>query len=134
MWTETLQHPILRRLYAVVWVTLVTVTLLQSSGSPIVGPPAPPGPPDDARELFLTTGHIVAFSVMLVLLWWALHPAPFALPVALATCCVLGILTEFLQTFVPDRSVSLGDLATNILVSAAAAFLVYWKVSRPTRS
>lgn len=134
MWIEALQHPMLRRLYAVVWVTLVTVMLLQSSSSPVVGPPAPPGPPDDARELLLTTGHIIAFSVMLVLLWWALQPAPLALPVALLTCLILGIVTEFLQALVPDRSVSFNDLATNCLVSAAAAGLVYWKASRPTHN
>jgi VanZ family protein len=134
MLIETLQRPMLRRLYAVVWVTLVTVTLLQSSSAPLVGPPAPPGPPDFERELFLTTGHIVAFSVMLVLLWWALQPAPLALPVALATCLVFGILTEFLQALVPDRSVSLGDLVVNCLVSLAAALLIYWKVSRPTHN
>jgi VanZ family protein len=123
-----------RRLYALVWVTLVTVTLLQSSSAPVVGPPAPPGPPDYQRELLLTTGHIVAFSVMLVLLWWALRPAPRALPVSLVTCLVLGILTEFLQALVPDRSVSLGDLVVNCLVSLAAALLVYWKVERPTHN
>jgi VanZ family protein len=134
MWIETLQTPTLRRLYAVVWVALVTVTLLQSSSSPVVGPPAPPGPPDYEREIFLTTGHIVAFSIMLVLVWWALRPAPHALPVAFVTCCALGILTEFLQALVPDRSVSFGDLAVNCLVSAAAALLIYWKESRPTHS
>lgn len=131
---DTLRSPLFRQLYAVVWVSLITVTLLQSSSSPVVGPPAPPGPPDYQRELFLTSGHIVAFSVMLVLLWWALRPAPHALPVALVSCFTLGILTEFLQALVPDRSVSFGDLAVNCLVSAAAALLIYWKESRPTHN
>jgi VanZ family protein len=131
---RTLQSPLFRQGYAVAWVALVTVLLLQSSSTPVVGPPAPLGPPDYERELLLTIGHIVAFGVMLVLLWWALCPAPHALLVAFVTCCVFGTLTEFLQSLVPDRSVSLGDLAVNCLVSVAAALLIYWKVSRPTHN
>src|SRR5690349_24055048 len=75
---ETLQHPMLRRFYIVGWMILITITLLQSSGRPVVGPPAPPGPPSDSRELFLTSGHVVAFGVMLILLWWAMRSAPHA--------------------------------------------------------
>ncbi len=131
---RTLQSPWFRQLSAVAWVTLVTVTLLQSSGTPVVGPPAPPGPPSYERELFLTSGHVVAFSVMLVLLWWALRPAPHALAVALVTCCVYGALTELLQELVPDRSASLDDLLVDCLVSILAALLIYWRTSRATHN
>ena len=122
---ETLQHPMLRRVYILAWVAFMTVTLLQSSGRPIVGPPAPPGPPSDSRELFLTTGHIIGFTIMLVLLWWALRPAPRALSVALITCWVFGAVTELLQRLVPDRESAFGDFFVDCLVSAVAALLIY---------
>jgi len=105
----------------------VTVTLLQSSGKPVVGPPAPPGPPSNERELFLTSGHIVAFAVMMVLLWWALRPAKYALIVALVTCMIFGAVTEIAQRLVPDRSSSLSDLLVNWIVSSAVALVIYWR-------
>ena len=126
---KILTRPTFRRLYIVLWMILMTVTLLQSSGRPLVGPPAPPGAPSPSRELFLTTGHVVAFSVMLVLLWWALRPAPHALLAALATCWIYGALTELLQTLVPDRSASLDDFAVDCLVSGIAALIIYWRLS-----
>lgn len=136
--TEILKSPNARRLYVIVWMILMTVTLLQSSGKPVVGPPAPPGAPSPERELFLTTGHLVGFGVMLVLLWWALIPAPHALAVAVATCWVYGAATELLQTLVPDRGASWDDLLVDCLVSGAAALLIYgassWLTHRPRPS
>ena len=89
---EKLKQPMFRRFYIVAWMVLLSVLLLQSSGKPVVGAPAPPGPPSDSRELFLTCGHIGGFGIMLVLLWWALQPARRALIVAFITCCVYGLL------------------------------------------
>lgn len=124
-----LTRPAMRRLYIIVWMILCTVTLLQSSGSPVVGPPAPPGPPSSEREVLLTTGHVVAFGVMLVLLWWALRPAPHALLAALAVCWIYGGATELLQRLVPDRGPSLEDFAVDCLVSGLAALLIYGRSS-----
>lgn len=129
---EKLKHPTARRLYIIGWMALVTVTLLQSSAHPVVGAPAPPGHPDATREFFLTMGHVVAFSVMTALLWWALRPARGALIVALSFCVVYGGATELLQTLVPDRGASLDDFAVDCLVSAITALAIYWRASIPT--
>jgi VanZ family protein len=115
-----------------VWVALVTVTLLQSSRQPLIGPPAPTGHPDAEREFFLTLGHIVAFAVMIALLWWALHPARHALAVALITCCVYGAATELLQTLVPDRGATFSDFAVDCVVSGIVALVIYERTSSPT--
>lgn len=123
---EFLQQPMLRRLYAVAWVTLAAVTLLQSSGAPVVGPPAPPGAPSQAREYFLTGGHIIAFALMLLLIWWALRPAPHALIAALVCCLIFGWVTEAAQQLVPDRSASIDDLLVDWAASGIAALVIYW--------
>jgi len=129
---EKLRHPTARRLYIVGWMVLVTVTLLQSSAHPVVGAPAPPGHPDPTREFFLTMGHVVAFSVMTALLWWALRPARGALVVSLIFCVVYGAATELLQSLVPDRGASLEDFAVDCLVSAITGLIIYWRESNPT--
>lgn len=126
-----LQHPILRRLYVIGWIALVTVTLLQSSQQPLVGPAAPLSF-DLGWELLLTLAHAAAFGIMIALLWWALHPARRALPVALVFCCVYGGVTELLQTAVPDRGASLGDFAVDCLVSGIVALAIYYRASLPT--
>lgn len=118
------QHPTLRRLYAILWVAVVSVALLQSSMHPVIGPAQPPGPVSPERELFLTTAHLVAFSGMLVLIWWALHPAKHALLVALLFCWGYAIATELLQTLVPDRGASFYDLWMDFAAASIAALFI----------
>ncbi|MFW5691397.1 MAG: VanZ family protein [Chloroflexota bacterium] len=124
----------LRRVYVILWTGLMTLLLLQSSAQPLIGPAAPPGPPDTLRELLMIAGHLVAFGGLVVLLWWALLPgtaSPRALLVAVAFALVMSISTELLQGLVPDREPSLWDIATN----AAAVLLAAWVICcRPAGS
>lgn len=120
----TVQRPTLRRLYAVVWVAVASVALLQSSMHPLIGPAQPPGPVSPERELFLTAAHLVVFSGMLVLVWWALHPARHALLVALLFCWGYAVATELLQTLAPDRGASLYDLWMDFAAVSIAALLI----------
>jgi VanZ family protein len=112
---------------ALAYTALLTLLLVQSSGHPVVGPAAPPGKPSVERELLLTSGHIVGFSLLVIIWWWALRRAwgeRRALVVSLAISFILGVVTEVAQTLVPDRSSSWDDLAVNVLVSLAAALLI----------
>lgn len=127
-YTHLLQHPILRRLYALTWSTLITVALVQSSTQPVVGPAAPPGDPDPLRELLLNAAHLVAFSTLTTLWWWAFAPSvPLkrALTLALGIALTLSLVTELLQSLVPDREVSLLDMLMNALSATAAARAIW---------
>ncbi len=115
----------LRWLCALVWLAVVTVTLLQSSEHPLVGPAQPPGPVSLEREIFLTSAHIVAFSGMSFLIWWGLQPARRALFIALAFCWCYGVATELLQTLVIDRGASFSDLFFDFAASGIMAYLIY---------
>lgn len=123
-------HPTTRRLMAVLWTLLVTVMLLQSSGHPVVGPPAPPGPPDFNREIQLTIGHIITFSVLTLLLWWALRPnlsTGRSLFVTLAFTLIYGVITELAQMMVVDREPSFYDMAINASTAILVGVLIYSK-------
>jgi VanZ family protein len=127
--TETLTHPVLRWAYALGWTALALVTLLQSSNQPVIGPAAPPGPPPLERELLLAVGHIVAFSILTALWWWALSASMntrAALVLAVLIALTIGTLTEIAQASVPDRSASWEDLAVNWLVTIVTA----WRIRR----
>ncbi len=119
---------------AFAWTMLVTVLLVQSSGHPMIGPPAPPGTPSLTRELELTAGHVITFFVLVVLWWWALSTAlaePRALFVAVGFALIFGLLTEVAQSAVPDREVSLFDLAVNWSVTIIAAVVISSRWRKP---
>lgn len=125
-----------RWLYALAFTLLVTVLLVQSSSQPLVGPPAPPGPPDLKREIELTLGHVGAFSGLVVLWWWALLavlPPPRALFVTVGFAVIFGFMTEMAQTLVADRQASLFDLAVNWTVSVfvTSFILERWRLRQP---
>ncbi len=130
------RHILLRQMAAVAYTALLTLLLLQSSGRPVIGQPAPPGPPDMARETLLTGGHIIGFSLLVLLWWWALSATSsshHALVLAMVIALVLGCLTELLQTLVPDRSASWSDLVVNIIVTMGTAWLVHARSGRTAR-
>ena len=118
------QNSFVRQAVALAYTALLTVMLLQSSSHPYVGPAAPPGAPDPTRELLLTSAHIIGFALLVILWWKAFAPSPRALLMSVLVALILGVVTELLQNFVPDRSASLFDLATNIVVTLATALLI----------
>lgn len=124
-----LMHPLFRRVLALSFTLLATVMLVQSSSKPIVGPPAPPGNSDLKREIVLTIGHIVTFTTLVGLWWWAFLPnlpSHRALFVAVGFALIYGVITELAQTAVPDREVSLYDVVVNWCSTAfAAAFIIH---------
>jgi VanZ family protein len=125
--TAALTHPALRWVYALFWTALALVTLLQSSSQPVIGPAAPPGPPPLERELMLAVGHIVAFSILTALWWWALSTTMNprgALVLAVVIALTIGTVTEIAQASVPDRSASWEDLAVNWLVTLVTAWRI----------
>lgn len=126
--TMTITTALRRAGLALVYTLLMTVALLQSSSRPLIGPPAPPGPPDLGREILLTSGHIVGFALLTLLWWWALRawqPVMHALFAAAAFALIFGLITELAQNFVPDRSASTFDLATNWLVTLVTAWAIH---------
>lgn len=112
---------------ALAYLILLTVLLLQSSAQPVVGPAAPKEF-NLVWEILLTSGHIIGFSLLVVVIWWALcPPAPlrWTLITALLLAFGLGLTTEILQSIVPDRSASLFDLAVNWGAALATARYLY---------
>jgi VanZ family protein len=123
---ETAAAP-LRWLAALAYSAFMTLVLVQSSGSPVIGPPAPPGMPSLGREIILLAGHVIAFSVLTVGWYWAyratLPPRP-ALRLAVMIGLGLGLATELAQMPVPDRGASVFDVAANWLATLLTAYAI----------
>lgn len=123
---------VLRLSMALLWTLLMLVTLLQSSAQPIVGQPAPQAWRLD-HEAFLTVAHLISFGGFTLLWAWTLsaHRAPRqAIVWAVGAALLFSLLTETLQTLVPDRGFSLWDLGVNALsVWAVQRVLIRWTPS-----
>lgn len=112
---------------ALAYTALLTLLLVQSSAQPVVGPVAP-REFNLAWEILLTLGHLVGFSLLVFLIWSALTtvaPSTRSLIIAVVFACLLGLITEILQTLVPDRSSSLFDLACDWGVAFALAYVIH---------
>lgn len=122
---DLLRWPALRWLVALTYTGLLLVLLLQSSAQPLLGPPAPPGPPPLERELLMVASHLAGFALLTFIWQWALRPMAGdrrALALAVGLGLTLAVITEAAQTAIPDRSASLLDLAANLLAVGAAAW------------
>lgn len=120
----------LRLMTAALWTLLMLVTLLQSSAQPLVGQPAP----QDWRldhEAFLTVAHLISFGGFTLLWAWTFNAhraARQAIQWACGAALFFSLLTETLQTLVPDRGFSVWDLAMNALgMWAARRLWCYWR-------
>ncbi len=117
----------LRIAAALVYTALLTLVLIQSSAQPVIGPVAPEEY-NLAWDILLTIGHLVGFSLLVFLIWSALATAASpmrSLIIAVIFACVLGLITELLQTLVPDRSASLFDLICDWGVAFAMAYVIH---------
>lgn len=124
---NTVKLPV-RWVILVLYVGVLTLVLLQSSSEPVVGPVAPKAY-DLGWDMLLTTGHIVGFTLLVSMIWWAFLPVSTStrgLVIGLVFAAVLGMVTELLQTLVPDRSASWFDL----LVDWGVALATMWAIRR----
>lgn len=124
---QTVQGRLRRALIAVAYTALLTLVLVQSSANPLIGPAAP-REFNLAWEILLTLGHLIGFGLLVWVNWWALVPvAPFwrALLFAVLFACLLGLVTELLQSFVPDRSASLFDLACDCGIALLVGLFIH---------
>ena len=122
-----MSHPLLRYIYAMGYTAVLLVILLQSSSQPVVGPSAPAGDPSMEREIMLIAGHVVGFSLLPLLWWWAFEAYlsfKQALIVAVVIALFIGAFTEIAQADIPDRSASWFDLAVNWGMTMITAFII----------
>ncbi len=123
---NTPSYRLLRIALAIGYTAVLTLVLLQSSAHPYVGPSAPRA--FDLRwEILMTTAHLTGFALLVVFIWSALFTVMSsnrALVIAVIFACSLGLITELLQTLVPDRGASLFDLACDCGIALLVAYVI----------
>jgi VanZ family protein len=123
---NTPSYRFLRIIVAISYIVLLTLVLLQSSARPILGPSAPPEF-NLGWEVLMTTAHLTGFGLLVLIIWSAMTTVTStnrALVVAFLFACSLGLVTELLQTLVPDRGASLFDLACDCGIAFTVAYLI----------
>jgi VanZ family protein len=74
--------------------------------------------------------HLVAFSLLGLLAYWALEGVPRAALLAVALTCVFGATDEWHQSFTPGRSGEVQDVVLD--TAAAAVAIVVWRLLSAT--
>ncbi|MBI1279574.1 MAG: hypothetical protein GC179_15715 [Anaerolineaceae bacterium] len=123
---NTPNYRLLRIITAVGYIALLTLVLLQSSAHPVVGPSAPPEF-NLGWEILMTTAHLTGFGLLVVFIWSAMTTVTSshrALITAFIFACLLGLITELLQSLVPDRGSSLFDLACDCGIAFTVVVLI----------
>lgn len=75
--------------------------------------------------LFL--GHVGVFSILVFLFWWSLRlTVSRKRSLLMATCFALafGLVTELVQVYSINRSASVVDLLTNVMVTIVTAGVI----------
>ena len=119
------KHP-MRWLLAIGWSVWIVFWLVQPEES-LTRLGVPSGARMPNRELVSNGFHLIAFSIACFFWFWAwvghLEPG-ISLALAVVIAISLGLLTEYQQTFSPDREASWNDLAANCVgVLMAAGFI-----------
>lgn len=124
MWNRLRGHVGLRWAAAAAWMAVIFVL----SAQPHL-PNLAPGLPG-VEEI---GGHLLAYGVLAVLLWWALRgtgtrtPATWALLAAL----LYGATDELHQHFVPGRTATVEDLLVDLIGASLGLLLVNgWRLRR----
>ncbi len=120
--------PPVRWLVALVWTLWISIILIQPEAQPVIDIGLRPAPPSFERELVFTAGHVIAFGVTALLWWWVMTrytANPRALIVSVCITLIIGIVTESLQAYAPDRHPSIADLLANVAGASLVALWLY---------
>ena len=123
---NTPAYRLLRIIVAIIYIAVLTLVLLQSSAQPVLGPSAPPEF-NLGWEILMTLAHLTGFGLLVFFIWSAMTTVTStnrALVVAVLFACSLGLITELLQSLVPDRGASLLDLACDFSIAFIVAYLI----------
>ena len=107
-----------RWLLALGWTLWLSIILIQPEAQPVIDLGLRPAPFSLEREIAFTIAHIVAFMLTTTLWSWAFVftlPPGRALQIAIAVALLVGVFTETMQTFAPDRYPSLVDYLANVV-------------------
>lgn len=126
---KLLQNRAIRWIITLAWSTLIFILLVQPEKNPVIYT-IEPAPWTLEREIFFTIAHFMAFGITTALWFWAWFGHNRLLKsIALSVVCamILGAVTEYLQSFAPDRHPSWFDLFTNFIGTFIIAYIIWRK-------
>lgn len=127
---QVIQNRPLRWVIAIVWTIFLSIILVQSESQPIINTGVQPEPPTLQRELVFLTAHLIAFGVTCTVWFWAWFghlSLSKSLIFGIGCAIIIGSVTEYLQTYAPDRNPSLIDFLANWVGALFIAYMIWRK-------
>lgn len=120
----------IRWILVIVWTTFISIMLVQPGNQPLIYSGIPPGPTTLEREIIFTSAHFITFGITCAFWFWAWfgHTSlPRSLFLGIMFAIVIGIVTEYLQTYSPDRHPSLIDFFANSTGALLIGYVIWRK-------
>lgn len=127
-----IQNRPLRWICAIIWTAFISILLVQPEGDPLIYTGIPPAPPTLERELLFTSAHLIAFGVTCAVWFWAWFGhlrLTTSLLMGIVFAIAIGSITEYLQTYSPDRHPSIIDFLANCIGTLTIAYFIWKKQS-----
>jgi len=120
----------IRWIIVIGWTILISILLVQPEQNPVINTGVQPGPMSLERELIFTTAHLIGFGITCALWFWAWFghvSLSRSLFLGIGFAMVIGMVTEYLQGYAPDRNPSLIDFFANCTGALLMAYVIWRK-------
>lgn len=127
---SVIQLRTVRWIMVIVWTIFISILLIQPESQPLIDTGIPPGPSTLEREIVFTTAHLIAFGITCALWFWAWFghlSLPKSLLLGIVCAILIGSVTEYLQSYSPDRHPSWIDFFANCTGAIIMAYVIWRK-------
>lgn len=112
------------------WTVFISILLIQPESEPLIHTGIPPGSNTLEREIVFTSAHLISFGITCALWFWVWFghlSLPKSLLLAIVFAIVIGSVTEYLQSYSPDRHPSWIDFFANCTGALIMATIIWRK-------
>jgi len=130
---SVIKIPIVRWILVIIWTIFISIILVQPESDQLIDTGIPPGPPTLEREIVFTSAHLISFGITCALWFWAWFghlSFPKSLLLGIIFAIVIGSITEYLQSYSPDRHSSWLDFIANCTGALLMARFIWRKQER----
>ena len=127
---SVVKNRLIRWVVVILWTIFISILLVQPENQKVINTGIPPGPNTLEREIVFTSAHLISFGITCALWFWAWFghlSLPKSLLLGIVFAILIGSVTEYLQSYSPDRHPSIFDFMANCIGALIMAYVIWRK-------